>query len=818
MANWKVALAQHPMYLIIREDSQCVERTPPWGEPTIARYIERVRDTLATVRRYPQLKVGFEWSAVELEMLAHEGPDVFAEMLVLAKEGRVAFYNGTYAQPHLQILSAEANYRQFAYGLGSYRRLCGHVIHVYEHQESSVHDQVPQLLHAFGIEYATIPHFLSTLAWLDEGELLVRGNHELMFVHGHEFVAWQGLDGSTVNLYLTQPGIRGKMQDWWAQQDILGLLHAPPLVVQAPDLVTVDDAWLLSYEGVDFVLLDEELKERLEQQPPRARARLYTSWSYSEGIRAEELSRRNWQAERAALRAEALGALAFVLLGRPPASTETMWKTILTAQHHDVYCFSAPELRAKAIGWLHNAEKEAAQLAGQAAAAIIEQIETGTQDGAPVVVFNTMPHPSTEPVAIEVNLTAPVVEGPQGDQTPADVMPGRNGCSLLRFLAEVPGLGYVTYRVRSGGGSTIEESDTDKAVAFENAFYRALVRPDGVFESLALKETGDELVDPDSGGGNRLTATDSRKAQPQMRDLHQLHPSRPWRPAAPGPRLGWEATAPSRLRRSPLGLTLVAHGRIGEQVKADVEVTCYHHSPRIDIAFTLEFNDASIGTFYDDESKLCLRWALAFEGEIHHDIPFGIVKAWPERPVFPTSWIDVSDRRRGLAYFHQGTPKHWLRDRTLSNLLAWGEDTDAIGNRIGQNTWPKGFDQRLRGTHVIHCAVYPHAGDWQQADLVSAARSYGCPPWACAGVSSGKGTLPSAMNLLTFMDRNLSATAIMVEDSLLRCRVYSASGQPATVDADMHHLRSTALRSLTGEDLQRLAGFQIGHLFLEPAP
>src|SRR4030042_1585065 len=109
MPYWKVALAQHPMYLIIKEDSQCAERTPPWGEPTIERYINRVRDNLATVRRYPQLKIGYEWSALELEMLAQEGPDVLAEMLALAKEGRVTFYKGTYAQPPLQALSSEAN-------------------------------------------------------------------------------------------------------------------------------------------------------------------------------------------------------------------------------------------------------------------------------------------------------------------------------------------------------------------------------------------------------------------------------------------------------------------------------------------------------------------------------------------------------------------------------------------------------------------------------------------------------------------------------------------------------------------------------------
>jgi hypothetical protein len=54
---------------------------------------------------------------LELEQLAIDGPDVFQEMCALAQEGRVAFYNGTYAQPHLQTLSAESNIRQFVHGM-----------------------------------------------------------------------------------------------------------------------------------------------------------------------------------------------------------------------------------------------------------------------------------------------------------------------------------------------------------------------------------------------------------------------------------------------------------------------------------------------------------------------------------------------------------------------------------------------------------------------------------------------------------------------------------------------------------------------------
>jgi hypothetical protein len=121
--TWQLALAQHPMYLIIREDTQCAERTPPWGEPTIERYVERIRENLATLRKYPQLKLGYEWSGLEIELLAQDAPDVFQEMCDLAKEGQTTFYNGTYAQPHLQILSSEANYRQFEFGMRIYREL-----------------------------------------------------------------------------------------------------------------------------------------------------------------------------------------------------------------------------------------------------------------------------------------------------------------------------------------------------------------------------------------------------------------------------------------------------------------------------------------------------------------------------------------------------------------------------------------------------------------------------------------------------------------------------------------------------------------------
>jgi len=124
------------MYLIIREDSQCAERTPLWGEPSIERYVERLRQNLDALSAHATLKFGYEWSALELELLARNAPDVLQKMCSLMRMGRIAFYNGAYSQPHLQVLSAEANIRQFEYGMRIHNESCARPVCIYAHQEA----------------------------------------------------------------------------------------------------------------------------------------------------------------------------------------------------------------------------------------------------------------------------------------------------------------------------------------------------------------------------------------------------------------------------------------------------------------------------------------------------------------------------------------------------------------------------------------------------------------------------------------------------------------------------------------------------------
>jgi hypothetical protein len=807
---WKLALAQHPMYFLIKEDELCAERTPPWGAPDAGAYIERLRQNFAALRQNPHLKVGFEWSGLELELLAADAPTVFQEMLALAGQGQITFYNGTYSQPHLQTLSAEANYRQFEFGARVYRDLCRRQVLVYAHQETSFNEQTPQLLKAFGIRYGVLPHFMATLV-MEGGELIFHAREGTMFVQGSEFARWRGLDGTIVETYLEEPPHR-PLQDWLAVQAVKGQLRVPPIIVDSPDLISIDEAWLAERSQFDFVLLDEALPERVRQAPPRFDARLYANWSYIEGIRAEELARANWLAERAVLRTEAICALAFVLSGRQSDGVDSIWKTILTTQHHDVYCFCAPDLKRKSIGWLRQAEQQANRLSQAAVEALLPRIG-GDQTGAEqLVIFNTVPQPVASPVTIEVPSQWAALLTAGGEDVPCEVVPAEDGHSHLTFVARANALGYTSFILTRQGEAATTENLAD-LVAFENLYYRAVVQPDATFMSLQIAPTGLELLDTRVIRGGQIAANES--PGPGSEQAGTPEASKTERPVARGPDLVWTPDGPARVRRSSIGVRLTAAGHLGSQVQVRASVQFYRQLPWIDLTWEFDFDQASLGSFFDDDSKLRVQFPLAGRGQIHHDIAFGVTTSLEDRPFFPASWVDISDGQAGLAYLHQGTLKHWVKDNVLTNLFAWGEDTDAIGNRLGRGRWPKAFDQRLTGRHTIRAALYPHAGDWRAADVVGVARSFVYPPLAFL-TTTRDGQLPASLDVFELSGSHLAATAIMVEARQVMCRFYSYASQPQPVELRLEKMKLAGLSALAGDPLDEIGPFQIGQLRFEP--
>ncbi len=288
-----------------------------------------------------------------------------------------------------------------------------------------------------------------------------------------------------------------------------------------------------------------------------------------------------------------------------------------------------------------------------------------------------------------------------------------------------------------------------------------------------------------------------------------------WQIPAPPRELEWQAEGAARRVVTRIGTRVQVQARLGEPIRVLLTIQFYHALPRMDLTYEFDFLNACVGVFYLDETKLGVGWQLGFQGEIWHDIPFGVVKTEPELPVLPTRWIDVSDGSKGLAYFHQGTFKHWVKENTLFNLFAWGEETNAIGDRFWRENWAKSFDQRLNGRHTIHAALYPHPGDWRTADVIGAAQSYNTPPLAFVA-ERHPGDLPSQLNLFALQARELAPTGVHVQDSQVRCRFYSVAQQPLIPTSSLARLVFSSLQTLDGQPALEIQPFK--SFRREPSP
>ena len=119
------------------------------------------------------------------------------------QKGSLDFVNGSYSQPHLQVLGSESNWRQFEYGLEIYRDLFDKKVTVYAAQETGLHQQLPQILNKFNYKYICLPSFPHMLEFIDgKIEFLYMEGNNYQPVSGNEFVNAIALDGSLIATYL----------------------------------------------------------------------------------------------------------------------------------------------------------------------------------------------------------------------------------------------------------------------------------------------------------------------------------------------------------------------------------------------------------------------------------------------------------------------------------------------------------------------------------------------------------------------------------------------------------------------------------------
>jgi hypothetical protein len=800
--RWDYAFGQHPMYMIILEDSKCAEREPPWGERTIERYIKRIDQALASLDKFPELIFNLDMSAVELLDLSKRSPSTLARMRKKVEAGRIEVHNGTYSQPHMYLYGSASCLRQLELGNQIIQRLLGVKPVLFAAQEPSITYQLPQILKALGYRFAVAPAFVYRLETLGRSEILVyhRGFYHMEPIHGKQWFNLKGLDGTRMPIYVAAQGdadyesIQFEYQKDTFGTDNLKLLYH--------DLRPMTPRWIKQQTRfANFVGLEDALAKRFDQSPPETDALLHPCWGYADGVDGYVLKRIGFKAEQKLLSLHALAAYANLTGGGRYRSYDPFWEVILTSQHHDVNHPPVPEWRPKCVARLHAAMDEMDQEAQSIVSKLIGgQGKQGGNGEVHLALFNgTCSTPS--PVQ---RFTVPAAVGnsdklgfcqPNGRSLRCDVLPPWAG----EHLSDSPtATGYLD-KTGSPLGLTLLKTQLQSSIAptplpakdrnvFENDHFRVRFGPEGTIDSLHDKVTNRELIDRRRGEGNQISGRALNGRQVHMK------------------------TSPTKahLLRGQVVTVLRSECRIGRN-RAHLEMVFHHRLPRIDMRVSFDFENTSFGKFQIDSSKLCNHWHLAIDKSVHHDVPFGHLETRQGVPVFASSWIDVGDAQSGLMYLHHGTPKLIVAEGCLSNVWAWGKKGPDYTTRC-HTEWPKDYDLRLNGRHIYAYSVVIRSGALRQFSSAQVARQVLSTTGSYVATAPH---LPATPEAPVKLPRNVVCAELVPGAAGAEARIYEAAGRSTGALSVTKQCQKADLRHLDGRRLEKLSPFQIARLKLK---
>ena len=706
--SWKLAFCQHPMYLLIDEDRgepTVGERVPPWGAPNATQYVERVRRNLQSLEDLPELKLNYQWSAVELQTMVQNFPDVYTWLKKLYEKGSLDFLDGSYSQAHLQVLGSESNFRQFEYGQEIYKELFDKKIDVYARQETGLHLQLPQLLRQFGYRFMTLPAFVATVEIVDGKFAFVAREGRFEPVVGDEFVDAVALDGSTIPAYL-MPTFEEVDE---LQQD---LFSTPKITYQFPDLDEVDREKYEQYQLLfDWVLLRDALIERYEVVPTRAKAKVFTDWSYIEGVWAEELLRTNKLAEEKVVLAEQLSCMAKIagLTLDKGSQIKDIWNTILKSQHHDISWIEVTDLRRKSINRLQKAVETCNKMIMKIAEQLVEKDENS------IAVFNGLPRERRCLLQLKGKKT---LDGPPKLQNFKD--------QSIGFM-DAPAGGFESFKVTKNPSSSNKAPLPEK---IDTNHYDIEFSKTGLVKQITTSE-GKDLLDSTDYLGGEIRARIDKK---------------------------WVDNRKARFTyyTGPVFDVVERSGLLGEIPLTEVYYF-FKDEPLIKARIEFDFNGNEVGYFWLDKTKINIYYPTT-GSKVYHDIPFGYVQAKQQRPLFATNWLYCG----GLVYVNRGTVKHWLHDGVIANVVAWGGNH--FSNRLHWD-WLESpqYDVRLYGKQKIEYFLIP-CGQFDGSKIAQKVNDLVSPVFTCTG--NGR------KSFYNIKDSELLTTSIYPKNSQIWARGY----------------------------------------------
>jgi alpha-mannosidase len=394
----------------------------------------------------------------------------------------------------------------------------------------------------------------------------------------------------------------------------------------------------------------------------------------------------------------------------------------------------------------------------------------------PIVVLN--PHAWTSRVPVELELSRvrddDVLVDEDGAEQPLQLVQSEataNGRDRLLFVAELPALGYRTFRLaRRGGRASVPTTHASDAV-LESERLRLEFDPDsGLLVSLRDERAGTEVL---AGPAARAVVIDD--------------PSDTWGHNV----FRFDREAGDMTARS---VRLVEHGAVRSTIRVELEFgrstltqdfSLYREHDRVEVCALLNWQ----------EGQRALK--LRFPVNVHfmratYAIPYGHVERFANGEEEPGgAWVDVSGTARdtgdlyGLAILNDGLYSCDVNVRdigltVLRNPIYAHHDParPRPGGRYGYT------DQGLRR---FRYALVPHAGSWADAGVVRRALELNAPPIALSATYHD-GPLPQRASYLDVDATNVVVSVVKrAEDGgATVVRAFESSGNRTRATIRMH--------------------------------
>lgn len=430
---------------------------------------------------------------------------------------------------------------------------------------------------------------------------------------------------------------------------------------------------------------------------------------------------------------------------------EDAWQGVMLNQFHDLLPGSGiREIYIDAMKTYKRSLDVGNFVINEALKNISQNINTSfAKNGKPVVVFNPLSWERKDVVQLELtegDLSNYAVYNNKGIEVSSQLINVDLNKNKILFIADgVPSYGYKVYYLKAKNNSSSSGSSLPSGNTIENEYFKVTVDPDsGWIKSIYDKKNGREIL---AGEGNRLQLLEDK---PTAWDAWNI---------------GWTGVEfPMKFKKielkesGPVRTVLsVYHDFLKPGVVKDFptpdfpssffrqDIILYNGIDRIDFLTDVDW--------WEDKTMLKVEFPLAVKDtDATYEIPYGTIQRSTQRnnswnkaryEVSAIRWADVSNNGYGVS---------------LINNSKYGYDVKGNIMRLSLLRSPKWPDPTAdRGEHQIEYSLYPHSGDWKEANTVNEGYNfnYSLVPFL---TDVHKGSLPAEYYFVKISAPNLVLT------------------------------------------------------------